>query len=70
MRKCESDGVITTDQELIVSLLDSGCTRAEVGDRLNMSAAVIGRQISRIREKVKLGTYDPPPLPIEAALTR
>jgi DNA-binding NarL/FixJ family response regulator len=69
MRNREVDGAITLAQVSIVSLLDSGCSRAEIAERLNMSAAVVGRQISRIRAKVKLGTYDPPPLPIEAALT-
>jgi DNA-binding NarL/FixJ family response regulator len=70
MRNGEQDGVITAGQEQIVSMLDAGCSRAEIAERLNLSAAVIGRQIARIREKVRSGTYDPPPSPIEAATTR
>ncbi|VVD31049.1 conserved protein of unknown function (plasmid) [Paraburkholderia dioscoreae] len=69
MRNCEADGAITVAQVSIVSLLDSGCSRSEIAERLNTSAAVVGRQISRIRQKVRSGAYDPPPLPIELATT-
>lgn len=59
-------GGITRDQEQIVSLIDAGLSRREVAERLEMSPAVVGRQIARVREKVRAGLYAPPPLPLEA----
>jgi len=59
-------GGITNDQERILSLLDAGLSRGEVAERLEMSPAVVGRQVARLREKVRAGLYVPPPLPLEA----
>ncbi len=59
---------VTGDQERIATLLDLGLSRQEIAERLEMSPAVISRQICRLREKVRSGAYVPAPLPLEAAL--
>ncbi|HEY1216532.1 MAG TPA: hypothetical protein VGE93_23145 [Bryobacteraceae bacterium] len=67
MRNSAMSGV-TGDQERIAALLDLGLSRREIAERLAMSPAVVGRQISRLREKVRCGTYVPPPLPLETGM--
>lgn len=67
MRNSAISGV-TENQERIAALLDMGLARREIAERLAMSPAVVGRQISRLREKVRCGTYVPPPLPLEAGM--
>ncbi|RQQ88726.1 helix-turn-helix domain-containing protein [Burkholderia stagnalis] len=66
MRKTDTVG-ITPDRAEILALLDPGLPHTEVAERLGMSAAVIGRQVARVRDKVLAGTYAPPLLPTEVA---
>ncbi len=57
--------VITPRQQRIMELFDKGLLPAQIADDLCVSESTVKAQLTRIRRKVKAGSYNPPPLPLE-----